>query len=132
MKKNNQLSQFLYFTYTLFILLLIGFSVQTFVLNYIIVYSLESNEIIFVYLLNFVITSVFFRALIYVNEKNAAMFGYYFMASSFIKLTIYSLLLHPVMMSDKTSFGEFFIYFAPYSISLFTEIYSLIKVLDKE
>ena len=131
MKKNNQLSQFLYFTYILFILLLIGFSVQTFVLNYT-VHSLESNETAFVYLLNFVITSVFFRVLIYVNEKNAAMFGYYFMASSFIKLTIYSLLLHPVMMSDKTSFGEFFIYFAPYSISLFTEIYSLIKVLDKE
>ncbi len=131
MKKNNQLNQFLYFTYILFILLLIGFSVQTFVLNNV-VHSFESNDTAFVYLLNFVITSVFFRVLIYVNEKNAAMFGYYFMASSFIKLTIYSLLLHPVMMSDKTSLREFFIYFAPYSISLFTEIYSLIKVLDKE
>ena len=131
MKKNNQLNQFLYFTYILFILLLIGFSVQTFVLNNV-VHSFESNDTALVYLLNFVITSVFFRVLIYVNEKNAAMFGYYFMASSFIKLTIYSLLLHPVMMSDKTSLREFFIYFAPYSISLFTEIYSLIKVLDKE
>ena len=131
MRKNNQRSYFVYFTRTLFVVLLIGASVQAATLNAI-VSPIGPVESSFIYLLNFVITTFFFRLLIYAKDKNVEMLGYYFMALSLVKLIAFSFILHHTMAPEQTPLHVFVIYFIPYSMALFVEILFLIKNLNKD
>jgi hypothetical protein len=90
------------------------------------------NELVYSYLFNYLITAVFFLAMIYFKDKRSSQLGFVFLFSSLIKFTLFFIILAPVLRFEGSvksiTFASFFV---PYSISLFLEIFYIIRLLNK-
>ena len=84
------------------------------------------------YLGNLIITSVVFFVFIFLKEKQSKNLGFIFLFTSLFKFGFFYFLLQPTFQLDGLiSRLEFFVFFAPYSLSLIIEVTALVKTLNK-
>ena len=122
----NHLIKFLIFLSTsllIVFILHIGF-------NYLRTKSLFSNRIIESYLVNALLAYISFIILFFSTKKYVSSLGFIFMIISIGKFLIFYILFKPYYsLNQNVDLEEFLTIMIPYSISLFTEIYALSKIL---
>ena len=122
----NHLIKFLIFLSTsllIVFILHIGF-------NYLRTKSLFSNRIIESYLVNALLAYISFIILFFSTKKYVSSLGFIFMIISIGKFLIFYILFKPhYSLNQNVDLEEFLTIMIPYSISLFTEIYALSKIL---
>lgn len=122
----NHLIKFLIFLSTsllIVFILHIGF-------NYLRTKSLFSNRIIESYLVNALMAYISFIILFFSTKKYVSSLGFIFMIISIGKFLIFYILFKPYYsLNQNVDLEEFLTIMIPYSISLFTEIYALSKIL---
>ncbi len=126
-----ELTRIMKFAILMFVSLLITFYVHTEVLaNFI---HSESPGLTKAYVFNGLFTIAVFAGLIYFKKNHNKILGFLFIGGSFLKFIIFFASFYPVYSADgvitRVEFSEFFI---PYLISLFLEVFILIKVLMLE
>jgi hypothetical protein len=91
-----------------------------------------SNNLILNYCFNYLLTIIFFGVLIYYKERKSEQLGFIFLFSSLLKFILFFFFIYPDIqaLNGMKNLG-FVSFFVPYSICLFTEIYFLIKLLNK-
>ena len=122
----NHLIKFLIFLSTsllIVFILHIGF-------NYLRTKSLFPNRIIESYLVNALMAYISFIILFFSTKKYVSSLGFIFMIISIGKFLIFYILFKPhYSLNQNVDLEEFLTIMIPYSISLFTEIYALSKIL---
>ncbi len=100
------------------------------VFNYLKNNSLFSNRIIESYLVNILMAYISFIILFFSTKKYVSSLGFIFMIISLVKFLIFYILFKPYYsLNQNVDLEEFLTIMIPYSISLFTEIYALSKIL---
>ena len=98
--------------------------------NYLKNKSLFSNRIIESYLVNALMAYISFIILFFSTKKYVSSLGFIFMIISVGKFLIFYILFKPYYsLNENVDLEEFLTIMIPYSISLFTEIYALSKIL---
>ena len=98
--------------------------------NYLTSKSLYSNRIIESYLVNILMAYISFIILFFSTKKYVSSLGFIFMIISLVKFLIFYILFKPYYsLNQNVDLEEFLTIMIPYSISLFTEIYALSKIL---
>lgn len=92
----------------------------------------NSIHLLYCYVFNYTLTLLFYFALIYFKEKKASQLGFVFLFSSLVKFVLFFILLAPILnFEGSVRSATFFSFFVPYSISLFLEIFYIIRLLNK-
>ena len=98
--------------------------------NYLKNNNLYSNRIIESYLVNILMAYISFIILFFSTKKYVSSLGFIFMIISLVKFLIFYILFKPYYsLNQNVDLEEFLTIMIPYSISLFTEIYALSKIL---
>lgn len=94
--------------------------------------STNSVHLIYCYIFNYILTILFYFALIYFKEKKAGQLGFVFLFSSLIKFVLFFIILAPILnFEGSVKSATFFSFFVPYATSLFLEIFYIIRLLNK-
>ncbi|MBL4669594.1 MAG: hypothetical protein JKY30_10075 [Flavobacteriales bacterium] len=94
---------------------------------------LFENKIIDSYFVNFFLTIFIFVGLMKFKDKFAESLGYIFFIGSFIKFIVFFILIYPSFNENgDVSKLEFTSFFISYAFSLFFEVLSSIKILNKQ
>lgn len=120
------------FIVTLTVLLGVSFGVHSYV-QHILGIGFFEKQIITTYVFNYTLAVLAFFALLYFKRKKSNQLGFIFLFSSLLKFVLFFVLISPGI---KTSSGlrnaEFAAFFIPYSLSLFVEIFQIVRHLNRE
>ena len=121
------------FSLILTLLMALAFSGHLFVLNTKEL-PLFDNAIVRCYLFNYLLTILTYSTLVIFKDKLSRSLGFVFMGGSMLKFGLFFLFFHPLFKSDgEMSRLEFASFFIPYAISLFLEVFFLVRTLtDKD
>jgi len=94
--------------------------------------DISFTDLFFPYLANYLLATAITTTLYLVRIKFATSLGFIFMASSFLKFTLYLVVFNPIynLDGDVTPL-EFGLFFIPYAISLTVETTFLVRVLNR-
>tara|TARA_B110000285_G_scaffold23452_1_gene22624 strand:- start:259 stop:645 length:387 start_codon:yes stop_codon:yes gene_type:complete len=113
-------------------ILLISFLIHASTQHYREIGFFEMN-IVTSYLFNFILTAVFYFVLLYFRRKRPEQLGFIFLFSSMLKLLLFFAILKPLISNeDGTKTIEFIAFFVPYGISMISETYSIVTLINKE
>jgi len=119
------------FTGLLVVLLAGSFFAHEFYLNSI-KYVFQPSDLLFPYIVNFVLALGITIVLYTLRIKQAHNLGFIFMGSSFLKFAVFFIVFYPMYKQDgDASRLEFAQFFVPYAISLTVETVFLIRILNK-
>lgn len=119
------------FTKGLVVILLCSFLVQASIL-YVLNQNIFGNLLIWTYVVNSLIAFGLFVLLEKQARKMSGNLGFLFMGGSLVKFLLFFLVFYPTYNEDgEMDKWEFFAFFIPYMVSLFWEINSLVKRLNK-
>lgn len=113
-------------------ILSITFLIHASTRSYLKIGSFEMN-IVVNYMFNFILTSVFYFVLLYFRQKKSKQLGFIFLFSSMLKLLLFFVILKPLISDgsgERTQ--EFITFFVPYGISMISETYSIVTLINKE
>jgi len=92
----------------------------------------EYKLFILSYVLNALLAVIIYLIISFTIKNKPEVAGFVFMAGSGLKFTFFFLLFYPTYKEDgQISKQEFLSFFIPYTISLITEVYFLVKRLNK-
>ena len=117
-----------------FILQLVLALVLVSILHYSFIYaqewSLELSDMTWGYLLNLVLASGIYIAMLQFAARQSRHLGFLFLVGSALKFAAYFIILEPIFSRDGSlSKMEFFYFFIPYLICLIAETMALVKLL---
>lgn len=93
----------------------------------------DSYQLIFPYVLNYIMAFVIFLLIVKVQKINTDIVGYVFLFGSMFKFLVYFTIIHPVLKTDGVlEKAKFFFFFIPYAICLILEVLYLIKILNSQ
>ncbi len=108
----------------LFIVLVAVYSIH----NYIV----EDPNLSLFYTLNFFLAAFVYNLIFLLKNKQKEYLGFYFLIGTFLKFTIFFIIILPILKKDNVvSKLEFLSFFIPYIFSLFVETKSLIVLLNR-
>jgi len=112
------------------ILLLLVFGVHIWALSFL-GHPLFENMIILSYSINFLLATIIFVVLLFLRKKYNDQLGFLFMVGSFVKFAAFFIFFSPAFKADGVMTRlEFFSFFVPYLVCLFTETLSINKLLN--
>jgi len=113
-------------------ILSITFLIHAGIQDYLKIGYFEMN-IVVSYMFNFILTSVFYFVLLYFRKKKSDQLGFIFLFSSMLKLLLFFLILKPIISDGNGARTvEFITFFVPYGISMISETYSIVTLINKE
>lgn len=90
------------------------------------------KQIVLTYTFNYVITIIFFLLMIKFSRKYTERLGFMFLYSSLLKFLLFFLFIYPQFGEfNGVKSWEFSSFFIPYLLSISSEIYYLIRLLNK-
>ena len=91
------------------------------------------KHLLFCYCFNYILTLLFYIVLYFFKEKKSNQLGFIFLFSSMLKFILFFALIKPLFNSSAgMRSAEFLAFFVPYSISMFLEIFTIIRLINKE
>jgi hypothetical protein len=85
------------------------------------------------YVFNTLTSIIFLGFLLWVSRINPALTGWIFLLTTALKFMLFFIIVYPLFQFDKeTKTIEFFTFFTPYSLALFSEILQLSKILNAD
>lgn len=124
-------------TQAIFLVQILIFSLVLYGINEYLLYHFGKDLKLFfpswqVYTFHFIITSLLFSIINYRYSSGKTDIFNFFMAITIIKMVLSILFLLPLLLSDfENKQPDVFIFFIPYFLFLFFEVYSLTKILNK-
>ena len=112
------------------ILLVLVFGIHVYILSYL-GNDPYANKIILSYVVNFLLAAIIFLTLGFLRKKYNDQLGFLFMVGSFLKFAAFFIFFSPAFKADGVmSRLEFFSFFIPYLVCLFTETLSIKSLLE--
>ncbi|MBH83377.1 MAG: hypothetical protein CMP70_01715 [Flavobacteriales bacterium] len=85
----------------------------------------------FTYLSNFLLAALAILTIYKFRISHTASLGYIFLATSLLKLIVFPLFIHPILVEQCPNLTHaFLLFFIPYFVALMVEISVLIKLLN--
>tara|TARA_B100001758_G_scaffold247879_1_gene268077 strand:- start:64831 stop:65199 length:369 start_codon:yes stop_codon:yes gene_type:complete len=95
-------------------------------------YAVGAPNLLLFYTINFFMAAFVYNLIFLLRNKQAEYIGFYFLIGTFLKFTIFVVIILPIFKKDDiVSRVEFLSFFMPYLFSLFIEIKSLIVLLSR-
>jgi len=120
------------FALRLTLILGVSFSAHGYI-QHVIKIGFFEKQLVLTYIFNYLLTILFFFALVYFKQRKSAQLGFIFLLSSITKFVLFLVLIYP-NFEDTSNLrnGEFAAFFVPYSIGLFMETFQIVRTLNRE
>jgi len=85
------------------------------------------------YVMNYITGVAIVSALIFLSKNKGEVLGFVFMAGSLLKFAVFFMVFYPELHeNDASKKATFILFFIPYILSVITEVWYLIRFLNKQ
>ena len=85
------------------------------------------------YVMNYIMGVAIVSALIFLSKNKGEVLGFVFMAGSLLKFAVFFMVFYPELHeNDASKKATFILFFIPYILSAITEVWYLIRFLNKQ
>ena len=85
------------------------------------------------YVMNYITGVAIVSALIFLSKNKGEVLGFVFMAGSLVKFAVFFMVFYPELHeNDASKKATFILFFIPYILSVITEVWYLIRFLNKQ
>lgn len=85
------------------------------------------------YVMNYIMGVAIVSALIFLSKNKGEVLGFVFMAGSLVKFAVFFMVFYPELHeNDASKKATFILFFIPYILSVITEVWYLIRFLNKQ
>jgi hypothetical protein len=85
------------------------------------------------YVMNYIMGVAIVSALIFLSKNKGEILGFVFMAGSLVKFAVFFMVFYPELHeNDASKKATFILFFIPYILSVITEVWYLIRFLNKQ
>ena len=85
------------------------------------------------YVMNYITGVAIVSALIFLSKNKGEVLGFVFMAGSLLKFAVFFMVFYPELHeNDASKKSTFILFFIPYILSAITEVWYLIRFLNKQ
>ena len=85
------------------------------------------------YVMNYIMGVAIVSALIFLSKNKGEVLGFVFMAGSLLKFAVFFMVFYPELHeNDASKKATFILFFIPYILSVITEVWYLIRFLNKQ
>lgn len=95
--------------------------------------AIELSQLLPFYAMNYAMGIGIVSTLIFLSKSKGEVLGFVFMGGSLIKFAVFFILFYPELHEDDTvKKATFILFFIPYVITVITEVWYLIRFLNKQ
>jgi len=95
--------------------------------------TIDLGHLLPFYVMNYIMGVAIVSALIFLSKNKGEVLGFVFMAGSLVKFAVFFMVFYPELHeNDASKKATFILFFIPYILSVITEVWYLIRFLNKQ
>jgi len=95
--------------------------------------TIDLGHLLPFYVMNYIMGVAIVSALIFLSKNKGEVLGFVFMAGSLLKFAVFFMVFYPELHeNDASKKATFILFFIPYILSVITEVWYLIRFLNKQ